>query len=70
MLRLAPSVVRIETAEARDADVLAYLATYLVPFAAVTANSARQRAALAIFVVMIAVLYILSGPPFFGPFSV
>jgi hypothetical protein len=50
--------LHIATARSRDGDVLAYVASYLVPFAAMAANTDRQRAALALFVVLVAVLYI------------
>lgn len=56
--KLGPEPLRVVTSEARDADVLAYLASYLVPFAAVAAHTGRQRVAMAVFVIMIAVLYV------------
>jgi hypothetical protein len=56
--RLAPQPLEVATAQVRDGDALAYIATYLVPFSAITATTARERAALAVFVLLIAVLYI------------
>jgi hypothetical protein len=56
--RLAPQSLRVESAQARDADALAYVATYLVPFAAIAARTARERGALVLFVGLIAVLYV------------
>ena len=42
----------------RDADAIAYVASYLVPFAALSADSWRERAALLIFLGLLAVLYV------------
>ena len=58
--RLAPQALRVESAQARDGDALAYIATYLVPFAAITATTLRERVALGLFIVLIAVLYVRS----------
>jgi hypothetical protein len=56
-----------ESSQVRDGDVLAYIATYLVPFAAVTATTARERGALGLFVVLIAVLYVRSELFYINP---
>lgn len=56
--RLSPQLLHVESTQARDGDVLAYVATYLVPFAAVSAHSGRERTALAIFVLIVALLYV------------
>lgn len=50
-----------EGARSRDADVMAYVVTYVVPFAAATDNSGATRAALGVFAALIAVLYIRSS---------
>ena len=50
--------LKITSARPRDGDVLAYIASYLVPFASVTASSTRQQAAVGIFIGLIAVLYV------------
>jgi hypothetical protein len=55
---VTPQDLHVETAVARDSDALAYIATYLVPFAAVTATTDRERIALAMFVFLIALLYV------------
>jgi hypothetical protein len=65
--RLAGQSLHVETAEMRDSDVLAYIATYLVPFAAVTATAARERGALGLFVFLIAVLYVRSELFYINP---
>jgi hypothetical protein len=57
---LAPQALRVESTRARDGDALAYIATYLVPFAAITATTARERVALLLFILLIAVLYVRS----------
>lgn len=58
--RLAPQTLSVRSAQARDGDALAYIATYLVPFAAITATTPRERAALGLFLLLIAVLYVRS----------
>ena len=58
--RLSPQGLHVGTSQIRDGDAMAYIATYLVPFAAVAATTPRERGALAIFVLLIAVLYIRS----------
>ena len=58
--RLGRQPLHVETSEVRDGDVLAYVATYLVPFAAITATTARERGALGLFLLLIAVLYVRS----------
>jgi hypothetical protein len=53
-----PHTLEVARATPRDSDVLAYIASYLVPFATVDAHSGRQQAAVAIFMVLVAVLYV------------
>jgi hypothetical protein len=65
--RLAAQSLHVESAQVRDGDALAYIATYLVPFAAITATTAREREALGLFVVLIAVLYVRSGLFYINP---
>lgn len=65
--RLAPQALRVESSQVRDGDALAYIATYLVPFAAITATTARQRGALGLFVFLIAVLYVRSELFYINP---
>jgi hypothetical protein len=50
--------LHIATAQIRDGDTLAYIATYLVPFAAVAVSTNRERIALGLFFVVLAVLYV------------
>jgi hypothetical protein len=57
----------VATAQSRDGDALAYVATYLVPFAAITATTPREQAALALFVVLIAVIYVRSSLFYVNP---
>jgi hypothetical protein len=47
--------------EERGSDVMAYVATYLIPFAGFDASEPRGAAALAIFIGVIGVLYVRSG---------
>lgn len=51
----------------RDADVMAYVVSYVVPFAAATNQDPATRWALALFAAMIAVLYIRSAVFFVHP---
>lgn len=59
-LKLTDQKLEIATTQIRDGDVLAYVATYIVPFAAMNAANARDRWAILLFVVLIAVLYVRS----------
>lgn len=65
--RLAPQSLRVESSQIRDGDALAYIATYLVPFAAITATTARERGALGLFVFLIAMLYVRSELFYINP---
>ena len=56
--RLLPQPLRVATAQIRDGDALAYVATYLVPFAAINISTGRERGALGLFVLLLAVLYV------------
>lgn len=62
MIRLNASTashpVNVATATPRDGDVLAYVASYLVPFASINADSTRERIAVGVFIGLIAVLYV------------
>jgi hypothetical protein len=65
--RLAPQRLEAASCQIRDGDAIAYIATYLVPFAAVTATTARERAALGLFVALIAIIYIRSELFYINP---
>lgn len=56
--RLQPQTLRVSTARARDADVVAYIVSYLVPFAFQPGSTTRQQAALGVFFLLVAVLYV------------
>ena len=58
--KLANDPLRIQSAQSRDGDALAYVATYLVPFAAFAASTTRERLALLLFVVVVAIVYVRS----------
>lgn len=64
---VAPSRLEVAHVASRDGDVLAYVATYLVPFASITAHDGRQQAAVGVFVGLIAVLYVRLGMFFVNP---
>ena len=59
-MRIGSQELRVQSVVARDGDALAYIATYLVPFAAISAHSNRERAALALFLILVAIVYIRS----------
>lgn len=66
--RLQPEQVRIEGARSRDGDVMAYVVSYVVPFAAATDKTDNAtRAALAVFAALIAVLYVRSAVYYVHP---
>jgi hypothetical protein len=56
--RLPQEPLHVATTQIRDGDALAYVATYLVPFAAVSLSTARDRGALGLFVLLLAILYV------------
>lgn len=59
--RLATDNVTFTDARSRDSDVMAYVVTYVVPFAAATTDDLSTRWGLALFATIIAVLYIRSA---------
>jgi hypothetical protein len=54
-------------AQRKDADVLAYVATYLIPFLTVAATTLRARVAVGIFIVIIGLFYIRGEMYFLNP---
>jgi hypothetical protein len=56
--RMASMTVAISRARHRDGDALAYVATYVVPFAALGVADWRSRAALLFFLLLVALLYV------------
>jgi hypothetical protein len=54
----APTSLDVARARHRDGDAIAYVATYVVPFAALGVADWRSRAALLLFLALIAVLYV------------
>jgi hypothetical protein len=56
--RLGTTEVVVCQVRPRDTDVIAYVATYIVPFAALGAHNWHERAALILFFVLVGVLYI------------
>jgi len=65
--RLGPQVLHVESSQIRDGDALAYIATYLVPFAAISATTARERGALGLFVFLMAVICVRSELFYINP---
>ena len=55
------------TNQRRDADVLAYVATYLIPFLTVNAVTLRSRLAVGVFIALIALFYIRGEMYFLNP---
>lgn len=56
--RLSPIAVELVQARPRDTDAIGYLATYVVPFAALGVEDWRSRCALLVFLVLVGVLYV------------
>lgn len=56
--QLATTRVEVARARHRDTDAIAYVATYIVPFAALGTESWESRAALLLFMALVGVLYI------------
>lgn len=56
--RLAVTQVTASRVRHRDSDAIAYVATYLVPFASLGVDSSRERVALLLFLALVAVLYV------------
>jgi hypothetical protein len=50
--------LEVTSASPRDSDVLAYIVSYLVPFADFEAASVRQRIAVIFFIGIVAILYV------------
>src|SRR5205809_302703 len=64
---LATTETTIARARPRDADAIAYVATYIVPFAALGAESWQQRGALIGFFALVGVLYIRANLFYVNP---
>jgi hypothetical protein len=66
--QLQPEQGQFEASRSKDSDVMAYVVTYVVPFAAVTdRGDDSTRLALAVFAGLIAVLYIRSAVYYVHP---
>lgn len=59
-LKLTDQKLEVATTQVRDGDALAYVATYIVPFAAMNGANTRDRWAIVLFVVLVAILYVRS----------
>ena len=59
--RSAGDWLALESSRNRDADVMAFFVTYVVPFAAAQDAGRRTRIALVVFAVVIAALYVRSA---------
>jgi hypothetical protein len=55
-----PRTTRFSDVRARDSDAIGYVVTYLVPFIAIEGTAWRERAAMLVFFVLLAVLYLRS----------
>jgi hypothetical protein len=67
LVKVAPQALAVSTSATRDGDALAYVATYLVPFAAISVTTLREQLALGLFVILIAVLYVRAGLFYINP---
>jgi hypothetical protein len=59
--------LRVRVGKRKDVEMLTYIATFLVPFITVEADSLRERVALGIFVALIALFYIKGDMYFWNP---
>ncbi len=66
--KLDAQKVDVVTAQIRDGDILAYIATYIVPFAAMAGTTARERGAIGLFFLLIGLLYVRSELFYINPF--
>jgi hypothetical protein len=64
---LATTETKIARARPRDADVIAYVATYIVPFAALGVQTWQQRGALIGFFALVGVLYVRANLFYVNP---
>jgi hypothetical protein len=67
LVNVAPQSLGVGTSATRDGDAVAYVATYLVPFAALSVSTLREQLALGFFVVLIALLYVRAGLFYVNP---
>jgi hypothetical protein len=65
--KLPQQPLAASTTQIRDGDALAYIATYIVPFAAMAGTTPQERGAIALFVALIAVLYVRAGLFYINP---
>jgi hypothetical protein len=65
--KLASTETRLARARPRDSDAIAYVATYIVPFAALGAETWQQRAALVTFFVLVGILYVRANLFYVNP---
>lgn len=59
--RIGPIQVKIKDIQRRDAEAMSYIVSYLIPFLAVPFNGWEQGFALAIFFLVLGVLYVNSN---------
>lgn len=62
-----PFRARVEEVEPSDADLAAYVATYLLPFVVVFGATVQDVVALALFLLFIGVLWVNSGMVYLNP---
>ncbi len=58
---------KITSYERRDSDVMAYIATYLIPFVTYPLEGIQQVAALLVFLIVLLVLYVNSNMLYINP---
>jgi hypothetical protein len=65
--KLSVTEMKVARARPRDADVIAYVATYIIPFAALGVQTWQQRGALMGFFVLIGLLYVRANLFYVNP---
>lgn len=63
----SPEVIELRRVESRGADVAAYLASYLIGFVTTGLSEWRDAAALLVFLLVLAVIYVRTGLVFINP---
>lgn len=59
--RLGPVQIKPESVQRRDGEAMSYIVSYVIPFLAVPFSGWEQGVALAIFFVVLAILYVNSN---------
>lgn len=59
--RLAPNLVTVQASSTRDGEAMSYIVTYLLPFLGLDSERPADQISLAVFLLVLAVLYVSSN---------